>query len=93
MTVYVDDMFLEATVPNGSRRVHARWCHMLADTREELDAMADAIGLRRSWIQYPGTWREHYDVTESRRSAAVALGAVEITVLEMAEYRASKRAT
>lgn len=36
MSVYVDDMFRKATVPNGARSVTGEWCHMQADTREEL---------------------------------------------------------
>lgn len=72
MTVYVDDAFIPARVG----RITARWCHMAADTREELDAMAARIGLSMAWIQYPGTWKEHYDLTESRRAAAIAAGAV-----------------
>lgn len=87
MTVYVDDMFRLAAVPNGGRSVVGEWCHMQADTREELDAMADKIGLRRSWIQYPGTWKEHYDVTRPRRAAAIAAGAVPVGMLELARIR------
>lgn len=75
MTVYVDDMLAEAVVPNRGRMVRGRWCHMFADTREELDAMARRIGLKPTWIQYPGTPKEHYDVTEPRRAAAIAAGA------------------
>lgn len=78
MTVYVDDIKIRADVPNGARVVRGVWCHMFADTRAELDAMADRIGLRRSWIQRPGTHREHYDVTLTRRAAAIRAGAVEI---------------
>jgi hypothetical protein len=82
LTVYVDDMFMQATVPNGARKVRARWSHMTADTDEELHAMARKIGLKRAWAQHmddPNCWHRHYDVTESRRAAAVAAGAVEIT--------------
>lgn len=75
MSVYVDDMFAEAVVRNGGRTVRGRWCHMFADSREELDAMAVRIGLKRAWIQKPGTPKEHYDVTEPRRAAALAAGA------------------
>lgn len=42
MTVYVDDMFREATVPNGARSVTSAWCHMQADTREDRPEMAEA---------------------------------------------------
>lgn len=88
MAVYVDDYFLQATVPNGNRKVRGEWCHMQADTREELDAMADRIGLKRSWIQYPDNpVRRHYDVTRPRREAAVRAGAIELTILELARLR------
>ena len=94
MTVYVDDMNMRADVPNGARTVRGIWSHMFADTREELDAMADTIGLRRSWIQYPGTHREHYDVTKSRRAAALRAGAVELPIRspEWMALRKRKRA-
>lgn len=79
MPVYVDDWYQQATVPNGGRKVTSRWCHMMADTREELDAMALQIGLRLQWRQESGSVIEHYDLTESRRAAAVRAGTVEIT--------------
>lgn len=91
MSVYVDNAFIAADVPNGARTVSGRWCHMTADSRGELDAMADRIGLRRDWIQHPGTSREHYDVTEPKRRAAVAAGAVERDWREMAIERVEQR--
>jgi hypothetical protein len=75
MTVYVDDMMRTATVG----RLRARWSHMLADTHEELIAMARKIGLRPEWIQHEGTHREHFDLTEQRRTRAIALGAEQIS--------------
>lgn len=71
MPVYVDDM--------SAAYGRMKMCHMIADSREELDAMADAIGVSRRWIQHQGTWREHYDVCLSKRQKAVQLGAVEVT--------------
>lgn len=93
MSVYVDDMFMPANVPNGARAVRGVWCHMQADTREELDAMADQIGLRRSWIQYPDKpWRRHYDVTKSKRALAVEAGAIEMGMIDLARKRLEWRA-
>lgn len=71
MAVYVDSM----RAPFGRMVM----CHMLADTSEELHAMARRIGVARRWCQYEGTYREHYDICLSKRKAAVAAGAVEIT--------------
>jgi hypothetical protein len=78
MTVYVDDARIPAQV--GSLR--GRWSHLSADTKEELHAFAARIGLRRAWFQDkpnpftggPGVhW--HYDITDSKRRAALAAGA------------------
>jgi hypothetical protein len=44
-------------------------CHMLADTAEELHAMADCIGLKRAWFQNHRT--PHYDVCRTKRLAAI----------------------
>ena len=71
MPVYVDDM----RAPYGCLVM----CHMLADTDEELLTMADRIGVQRRWIQYPGTYRVHFDIALSKRAAAVSAGAKEIT--------------
>lgn len=71
MTVYVDDM----------RASYGRliMCHMIADTDEELHAMAAKIGVQRKWHQAPPKHRSHYDIALSKRALAVAAGAVEIT--------------
>jgi len=51
-------------------------CHMIADTLEELHAMADRIGLRREWFQGRASF-PHYDVCQAKRAQAVSLGAVD----------------
>jgi len=71
MAVYVDDM----RAPFGRMLM----CHMTADTTDELLAMADRIGVARRWLQYPGTWKEHFDIALSKRALAVKFGAVEET--------------
>lgn len=53
-------------------------CHMIADTTKELIEMAEAVGVRRKWIQYPGTYNEHFDVCLSMKKKALQLGAMEI---------------
>lgn len=74
MTVYIDDMRRPARVG----RLNAVWSHLMADTDDELHAFAARLGLRRSWHQHAGRATSHYDVTETKRSQAVKLGAVEI---------------
>ena len=69
-------------------------CHMVADSLDELHAMAKAIGMRREWFQ--GEKTPHYDVCLSRRAAALKLGAIEIDREKMVElirfWRAKKAA-
>jgi hypothetical protein len=77
MSVYVD----EPIWPFGRMMM----CHMVADSRAELDAMADTIGVARKWIQKPDTDREHYDICKSKRAKAVALGSVEISCADLAQ--------
>lgn len=71
MTVYVDDM----RAPYRGMIM----CHMLADTTEELLAMADAIGVSRRWLQHAGTAHEHLDISLGKRALAVGAGAKEIS--------------
>jgi len=51
-------------------------CHMLADSLEELHAMADKIGISRHHFQTNSS-TPHYDICKSKRSLAVKYGAVE----------------
>jgi hypothetical protein len=84
MTVYVDDM----RAPFGRMLM----CHMLADTDEELHAMADRIGVARRWWQSPAkTSGSHYDIAQSKRALAVKAGAVAITLRQAAKMNALRR--
>jgi hypothetical protein len=67
MTVYVDQARL--------RFGRMRMSHMLADTEEELHAMAEKIGLKRGWFQDKAS-TPHYDVCQATREKAIAMGAV-----------------
>lgn len=83
MSVYVDDM--------RASYGRMKMCHMIADSSNELNAMADAIGVARRWIQHAGTWREHYDVCLSMRAKAVALGAIQVTQRELVRKLQERR--
>ena len=70
MPVYVD------RARNGYGRMVM--CHMIADTPAELHAMADRIGVARRWFQQPpkaSFW--HYDIAQTRRTLAIAAGAID----------------
>lgn len=59
-------------------------------TRELLD-FAVLIGLRPSWLQNPGTCREHFDLVQSRHRRALQLGARLVTTKELVEAELAKR--
>lgn len=79
MTVYVDDMLRKARV----RRFVSRWSHLVSDQLdpEELHMFAESIDLHRHWFQHDPKFphRDHYDVTERKRAAALRAGAVSIS--------------
>lgn len=83
MTVYVDTM----RAPYRGMRMS----HMVADSTAELLAMADRIGVARRWLQCAGTYREHFDVCESMRAAALRAGAVEISERELGAMLVRRR--
>jgi Protein of unknown function (DUF4031) len=82
MTVFVDDMYL---YPLGQYR-GMKMSHMIADTEDELHAMADQIGVSRTWYQ-----GDHYDVCMSKRALAIKCGAVPITLRELGKMVVAKR--
>lgn len=83
LMVYVDDM----------RATYGRMimCHMTADSSEELRAMARTIGVSERWIQKPGTWQEHLDISLGKRALAVKAGAIEVTARQRTMAMIEKR--
>ncbi|HJQ43486.1 MAG TPA: DUF4031 domain-containing protein [Jatrophihabitantaceae bacterium] len=75
MACYVDSV---RSYPGAGLRF-TEFCHLLADTRDELHAMADALGIPRRFFQeHP--WRWHHDLPAQLRPLAVELGAREVTM-------------
>jgi len=67
MSVYVDSAFLPF------RRM--LMSHLIADSRKELDEMADIIGVDRKWFQGCASM-PHYDICKSKRLEAIEAGAI-----------------
>lgn len=86
MAVFVDDM--------DCAYGRMRMSHMLADSDEELHAMALAIGVARKWWQSPAVSSgSHYDICKSKKALALAKGAVQVTLRQAACMNARRRAT
>jgi hypothetical protein len=87
MTCYVDTV---RAYPNAGLRF-TDYCHLLADTQEELHAMAAELGIpRRAFQDHP--WRWHYDLPAHLRPEAVRLGAVEVTMHAIGALIRARRA-
>lgn len=76
MSVYVDD----AQIPYGRMKMS----HLVADSLEELHAMAELLGLRR-WFQARASF-PHYDICLSKREMAIELGAKPITKQQLVVF-------
>jgi hypothetical protein len=85
VTVYVDDM--------KARLGRMVMCHLIADTDEELHAMAALLGVARRWHQAPPRHESHYDIALGKRMKAVAAGAVQINQRQAAAMTARRRTT
>jgi len=67
-------------------------CHMVADTTEELLEMARKVGLNKKWIQDAGTPREHFDICLAKKKQALQLGALQISLRQLAEFLLKREA-
>ena len=84
-------------LPAGVRRGD-RMYHLLSDIpgpegARELRAFALPLGFRERWVQYPGSYREHFDVTERDARTILAQGGARlISNRELGALLATKRA-
>lgn len=76
MTIYVDS----AQYSRGN--TNKMFCHMVADTIEELHSFAESIGVKRCWYHSSSKYK-HYDLNEDQRKVAVCSGAIEISSKEL----------
>jgi hypothetical protein len=81
MAVYVDNFYVTGAGQFGRMKMS----HLIADTTEELLEMVDKIGVKRIWIQYPGTANEHFDIAMCKRELAIKNGAIQINFREYAQ--------
>lgn len=67
MAIYVDNMRI--------KHKGKEWCHLMADSLEELHNFALHIGVKRCWFHRSASY-PHYDVTVEVRTRAIIYGAV-----------------
>ena len=89
MALYVDRLIdYTGRVPYR----HKVWCHLVADSDEELRAAAAELGAAEEWMQGRRGWDTHFDVPAPWRDAALALGAHDVDFRFMALRTRSRRA-
>lgn len=99
--IYVDNLAVRANVfnPATGKVVNGTWYHMFSDelNPEQLHQFAQRLGLRRSYFQRgtAGTrrapWKDHYDITESKRNLAFQKGAELVSNEEAVELWREKK--
>lgn len=85
MSCYVDPLFAmegrNAPVKRVGERHGHRWCHLWADSLEELHQLAGKIGMKPEWFQDKRGF-PHYDLVPPRRAHALRLGAIEFSAAD-----------
>ena len=78
--IYVDNAYI---VYRGMRM-----CHLMSDQVDnaEIHDFANKIGLKREWFH-----QDHYDISQSKRTQAIAMGAVETTSKHLVQIRNQKK--
>jgi hypothetical protein len=85
--VYVDPLCQNGWVLRGRSTTN---CHMFADDINELHELATRIGMKIEWFQ-DDSKLPHYDLTPSRRAAAILAGAKEVTRRQLVEFMRARR--
>jgi hypothetical protein len=78
-------------VPRGGRIYHILSDLDGAEGGSELREFIRGLGLQTRWVQYPGTYREHFDAPGRYGDILLAHGARLITTRELGELLRRKR--
>ena len=84
MSLYVD----HARIPYRGMLMS----HLLADTTQELIDAEQALGLPTGCVQFTGTDKEHLDISESKRTLAIRMGAKQVSSKELIQIIRTRRA-
>ncbi|HLY30473.1 MAG TPA: DUF4031 domain-containing protein [Ktedonobacterales bacterium] len=82
---------LPAGIRRGDRMYHVLSDIIGPDGSRELRDAAQRCGLRLAWIQYPGTYREHFDTHGRAVECFLAHGARLVTNHEIGALLRAKR--
>jgi hypothetical protein len=85
--------WLRAGVRKGDRMYHVLSDQIGPEGSRELRSFVARFGLRPEWIQYRGSYREHYDVRADTGLEMLASGARPATNREVGRLLAAKKAT
>ncbi|HEX2349727.1 MAG TPA: DUF4031 domain-containing protein [Ktedonobacterales bacterium] len=96
MAILVHPMLATRDLLRPGIRKGDRMYHLLSDLtgaagREELLAAARACGMPTRFIQYPATYREHFDISVAMAETLLARGARLATNREVGELLRAKR--
>ena len=81
-----------AGVRKGDRMYHVLSNLIGLEGSRELRAFVIEFGMRPEWVQYPGSYREHFDARADTGLAMLAKGARLATNREVGELLAAKKA-
>lgn len=85
--------WLRAGVRRGDRMYHVLSDLPGAEGTRELIEFVGRYGLRPEWIQYAGTYREHFDAREPEGLAMLRDGALPAANRDIGHLLAAKRAS
>ncbi len=84
--------WMRAGVQKGDIMYHVLSDHMGSEGSRELLAFVATFGMRPAWVQYAGSYREHFDARADTGLAMIRAGARLATNREVGHLLAAKKA-